>query len=89
MKQLILTGLATEHNFGGEGEQYYLVFNKGDLRVPITESAAEIVIKEMYGKEPATPEVREDTHQTNGNGYQISEVGDIDGEKDEAGVGQV
>lgn len=57
MKQLILTGLATEQSFGSSGEaSYYLVFNNGELRVPVSESAAEIVVKEMVANSSHLPE---------------------------------
>jgi len=50
MKQMILTGLATEQNFDRSGEaQFFLVFNGGELRVPCTEAAAQTVVKAMYG----------------------------------------
>lgn len=52
MKQLILTGMATEHVFmnGGGVEAYYLVFNNGEIRIPVPQETAEAVIAELYGK---------------------------------------
>lgn len=52
MKQMVMTGLATEHDFeSGEGEvQYVLLFNKGELRVPITKESAEKIIEHAYSK---------------------------------------
>ncbi len=50
MKQMILTGLATEQTFTSNGEaQFFLVFNNGELKVPTTEAAAQIVVQAMYG----------------------------------------
>lgn len=49
MKQMILTGLATEHRFGSPDPQFYLVFNEGELRVPVAAQAAEAVVQMMYG----------------------------------------
>ncbi len=50
VKQMILTGLATEQSFRRNGEaQFFLIFNDGELRVPCTEQAAQIVAETMYG----------------------------------------
>jgi hypothetical protein len=47
---MVLTGLATEQTFDKKGApQFFLVFNNGALRVPVTEEAAGVVVKEMYG----------------------------------------
>lgn len=53
MKQIILTGLATEQRFGNPSPQYFLVFNEGELRVPVEEQAAEKVVQTMYGNPEA------------------------------------
>ena len=50
MKQMILTGLATEQKFGKPDQQFFLVFNDGELRVPITPQAAESVVEAMYSQ---------------------------------------
>lgn len=59
MKKLVLTGLATEHDFskGGE-EQYYLVFNGGEVRIPVPQETAEAVIRELYGSPETTAAVK-------------------------------
>lgn len=49
MKTMILTGLGSEQDFSNDGSSYFLIFNKGELRVPVTQEAAEVVIKELYG----------------------------------------
>lgn len=54
MKKLILTGLATEQSFEEEGNQFYLVFNKGELRIPVSEETAETVLRALYEKNGAT-----------------------------------
>lgn len=56
MKSMTLTGLGSEQDFETGEAGYFLIFNGGDLRVPISEKAAEIVLKEIYGKKDATPE---------------------------------
>jgi hypothetical protein len=64
MKQLILTGLATEQSFNAGGQaKYFLVFNDGEFRVPVTEQAAEVVVLEMFGGSPAreTEQAQEET----------------------------
>jgi hypothetical protein len=88
MKTMILTGLATEQSFNNGGEaRYFLVFNNGELRVPITEEAAEIVVAEMMKEESA---VR--TYTNTGNTILAPEIDDTDFQDeslDEAGVAQV
>lgn len=71
MKQLVLTGLATEQKFGKQEAQYYLVFNDGDLRVPVSEEAAQIVVKEMYQEveEAEEPETGPVDSYDNGSDY--------------------
>ena len=54
MKTMILTGLATEQSFASSGPAYYLVFNDGELRVPVTEAAAEVVVQAMYASNGAS-----------------------------------
>jgi hypothetical protein len=49
MKQMILTGLATEQKFGEAEQRFYLVFNDGELKVPASPEAAEVVVQAMYG----------------------------------------
>lgn len=57
MKRLMLTGLATEHSFTkGGAEQYFLVFNDGEVRIPVPQQTAEAVIQELYSGAEATPE---------------------------------
>lgn len=52
MKVLTLTGLGSEQSFvNGKTVTYFLVFNEGEFRVPVTEESAMSVIKEMYGTE--------------------------------------
>jgi hypothetical protein len=62
MKALVLTGLANETDFNdGEVVQYLLVFNKGELRVPVDEDSARLVLHYMFG-EQAEQEDSEDEH---------------------------
>jgi hypothetical protein len=51
MKKMSLTGLGSEQKFGHttNGTEFYLVFNDGELRVPISEEAAHVVVRCMYG----------------------------------------
>ena len=90
MKKMILTALATEQSFADQGEaQYYLVFNHGELRIPVTEEAAKVVVAAMYGATSNEEEV--DERPRNGNGERFdAEDERPDGEVyDEDGVGQV
>lgn len=81
---MILTGLATEQTFDRPEAQYYLVFNEGELRVPIAEAAARIVVVEMYGSSPAMEEQSEEsdsveTFDTNQDAPDDDSVTDEDG----------
>lgn len=62
MKKLVLTGLATEHDLAQplRDAQYFLVFNNGELRVPVSEKAAEIVLQGMVTESDAQKEVTEE-----------------------------
>jgi hypothetical protein len=57
MRSMVLTGLGSEQDFSKGGTSYFLVFNGGELRVPISEEAAEVVVKEMYSKQAESEEV--------------------------------
>jgi hypothetical protein len=60
MKKLVLTGLANETDFtNGEAIQYLLVFNKGELRVPVDEQSAKLVIQFMFSDEEIEPKESE------------------------------
>ncbi len=48
MKQLILTGVATEQKLDRSSLTYYLVFNDGELRVPVPEETTEVVLNNIY-----------------------------------------
>ncbi len=68
MKKLVLTGAGSEQKFRHQGESwgesYFLVFNDGELRVPISAEALQTVIEHMYSadrgvEDAATPESQE------------------------------
>jgi len=58
MKSIVLTGFGNERAFGATEPLFYLVFNEGELRVPCTQKAAEIVADFVYKgvQEPVEPE---------------------------------
>lgn len=94
MKKMILTGLATEQSFDNGGEaRYFLVFNNGELRVPITEEAAEIVVAEMVKEGSAgTYADKTETYANTSNTFAAPEIDDTDFQDesvDEAGIAQV
>lgn len=77
MKKLILTGLATEQSFIGGGQaSYFLVFNDGELRVPVSEKAAEVVVQEMYGEsnEPASEQESDGYEEMGDSGISQPEI---------------
>ncbi len=53
MKKMILTGAGSEQRFLSEresqGESYFLVFNDGELRIPVGADVLQMVIEHMYG----------------------------------------
>lgn len=78
MKKLVLTALATEHDLSDGAEQYLLVFNKGELRVPVSEEAAQVVIQALFGgaQVPSeVPEVEEQVVPFSQNGPVMGKVG--------------
>lgn len=81
MKRMVLTGLATEQSFNDPKPRCFLIFNDGELKVQVSEEAAEIVVKEMYSEvsynEPTTEEETYETTYDN-NSYE-----------DEDGIDQV
>ena len=82
MKQLILTGLATEQKFGSKEGAFFLVFNDGELRVPITQEAAEVVVKEIYAEQPAEPEQAEEVEDTS-NYDQVYDDNEVEDDVDQ------
>jgi hypothetical protein len=49
MKKMVLTGLAQDTDFEDpEASSFFLVFNGGELRVPISEKAAQVVVEYQY-----------------------------------------
>jgi hypothetical protein len=78
MKSMVLTGLGSEQDFSNGGTSYFLVFNGGELRVPISEEAAEVVVKEMYSKqvEPEV-EVQSQAVQPSASNFDDDEVDQI------------
>lgn len=79
MKQMILTGLATEQSFNNPEPRCFLVFNNGELRVPVSQEAAEVIIGQMLDS-PKSEEVEEEDPRV----YE-----DTEELLDEDGIGQV
>ena len=95
-KQRILTGLATEQTFDDPtgGAAYFLVFNKGELRVPISEKAAESVVSSMFvgsAQEPEDETEEEDSNELDSEKFPQEYISDDDDDAytDEDGVGQI
>jgi hypothetical protein len=99
MKKMILTGLGSEQKFNSIHEDdgttrheklgsadYYLIFNDGELRVPVSEAAAHVVVQHMYSEdqepqEAAPPQEDEESSSP--------PEGEGEGGVDEAGVDQI
>lgn len=79
MKPMILTGLGSEQDFETGGTGYFLIFNGGELRVPVSETAAETVVKEMYGNSDTTQSVEQQETQSSS---------DVSNDDDD-GIGQI
>jgi hypothetical protein len=90
MKQLILTGLATEQSFEKGGTpKYFLVFNNGQFRVPVPEATAEAVVQEMISDvAPAADEEEQEIPQQNGQPV-LSPVEGYGSLQDEDGIDQI
>ncbi len=74
MRQMVLTGLGSEQRFNHESlapagaAEYFLIFNDGELRVPVSEEAAKIVVQAMYGSNGESPPVFDPPTPTSSNG---------------------
>ena len=92
MRQLLLTGLATEQPFFPANNQavgsakYFLLFNDGEFRIEVSEKAAESCIQKMFGdaQEPSPSETDEASDE-----YEYARDEDDAAVTDEDGVGQV
>lgn len=93
MRELKVTGIAQENDFDSDGlVQYLLVFNKGELRVPVSQEAAQQVLQFIYVEangqaEPSDPEKFEEDDTGKFGGDSAAE--ESDDFVDEDGVGQV
>jgi hypothetical protein len=86
MKAMILTGLATEQAFSNPDPKFYLVFNNGELKVPIPQKTAEEVIKFMYGTaEESVEEVENNETDLPNGAYSIPSTES----QDEDGIDQI
>lgn len=70
MKQLILTGLSSEHRFGSNDIQYQLVFNDGEVRVPVSEEAANAISLKMYEGSSTPQESEEEVEDNDDSDYE-------------------
>lgn len=86
MKELILTGLATEQQFGKSDTTYFLIFNNGQLRLQITENAAELVVREILA-DTDSDDAYSDSDDADSGDYTNKSYGDSS--RDEAGIDQV
>ena len=104
MKKMVLTGLGSEQRFDApktEGETFspqdtvfYMVFNGGELRVPVSEEAAHIIVKFMYGEAPQVESqepmgVEEEESSTPSNGHRFASDEPSGMGTDEDGIDQV
>lgn len=52
---MVLTGIAQENDFMGGGVQYFLIFNKGQLRLLVPEETATMAIQHLEGQQEKDP----------------------------------
>jgi hypothetical protein len=68
-KSMVLTGIGSEQDFKTGGTKFLLVFNDGELRVPVSETAAETVLQAMFQDqsktELAVTQYEEDVEESN------------------------
>lgn len=86
MNQLILTGLAQETDFENPDQStFFLVFNGGELRIPVSEEAAQIVVHHRFGQNGsnghAEPSPGETVYQTPKLARDPDDFVDDDGEQ--------
>ena len=62
MRELKLTGVSNEQDLDTEETKFLLVFNGGELRVPVSEEAVQVVLQHRYGE------------QQSGNGHHVEEL---------------
>lgn len=94
MKEMRLTGLATEQRFSSHGiAQFYLVFNDGELRVPVDESAARLVASAMLSSNGSSRATEPPTQVDEDDDYhEADDEDDVvtgDAVLDEDGVDQI
>jgi len=58
MKNLLLTGLSTDFDIRTKETYYFLLFNHGEIRIPVSEQAAEVALMAMG--EEADPEPQQE-----------------------------
>lgn len=87
MKSMMVTGIGSEQDFKTGESKFLLVLNDGELRIPISEPAAEIIIKIMYQETAQTesvPQYEEELEKP----VSVSNTNESYGDEDD-GVGQI
>ena len=91
MRQILLTGLAEETDFSNEvgSSKYFLVFNNGALRIPVSQEAALEVARYVYGSNNGETSLQTGNNGTDHEFVQDEEPPAEGGIVDEDGVGQI
>lgn len=87
--RLMLTGISQETHFSPPSSICYLIFNNGDLKVPVTEEQAQLVLEQLDPMLASDEEVKEDPPPRTMPRFipvQDHDVTDTDEEED--GIGQ-
>ena len=72
MKKLLLTGIANEVNFRESVSAFFLVFNDGEVRLPVDEETASRAVREMLGdSEDSEHRVEEGSDIEEGDGFHV------------------
>lgn len=55
MKPMVVTGLSNEQDFTSGESVFILILNR-EIRIPVTEELATLILQQMYQDETGTPE---------------------------------
>jgi hypothetical protein len=86
-RSLEVTGLAQETDFSSDtgAVQHLLVFNKGELRVAISDACARQVVEYMYGRTEPSDEQPTPTHER----QEVLDEEDHEDDEEEEGVDSI
>lgn len=88
MKQMVVTGLSNEQDFETGESVFVLVLNR-EIRIPVSEETAALIIQKMYGGEKVAETESEQQEETNGHTMPNHGSWEGNNSQDEDGVDQI